>query len=1615
MKRILILLILFSNAALSQNFNWITPNKQYLKLYISEDGLYRINKSDFINSGINTSSIDPRTVKVLYKGAQIPIYFFGEQNGIFDDSDYFDFYGKRNYGGTTVTYKASNSATNTVDYVTDEYYNLYSDTSVYWVDWGGTYGLRYSDYVNSSPLNYPDTYFLNKIQFEKDSIFSLGEHRSNDDYRNFNTEKISGEGWFWKDMQRGNNVSGYFNLPLLSQTPQTCYIKLFAYPNSYSDTIFNEHKLIIRVNGTVIDTLFADNYQRIDTTVNFSSALLSAASVNQISVTYTGSGTYAGHMLFDFFSLKYPARFEFRDNLLSFASALADTSARVFKVKGYVQSGGINIYDIKNGVRIPSVSSNGDTLIFTGKGNGQYEIANMTVTKKPFRMKQKQVPDFISGSNGTDYLLIYNKLLEQPAEMLRQHRSSPSYDNFRTYKAEIEDIYDVFNYGMENPVAVRYFVKYAYENWQTPKLSYLCLFGRGSLDPKGNMASYNNPYYYQNLIPVYGNPPSDGYYANFNLNASTYFNQISVGRIPALTIQEGVDIVNKTIQYESHRTTPDNWFKNFVFITGGQNIYEQQNFANQSDDLISRYIQPPPTAGYPVRIYRSDSSGYISYNYSDSIKNAINRGALITNYIGHAASKSWDNGIENPGILQNSDKLSLILSMTCFTGKNAEGDRSFGETFITLQNKGAIGFVGTTGWSFSGSGNTFNDYMLKSFSLDTMRRTGDIVRYASITLAQDSASYASKNTVNCYSLLGDPAAMLLIPKYSEFAIDQSNYRLSNQFPSVREPVTLSIRPRNLGIYADSVKIRFQIFKNSKPDRTKDTVIYGFGFIDTVDYLFSLDSAGNYNMTVTLDPNNWNTKELKNNNSISFQLNLKNNSFVPLKPVDNQLSSEDSVIFTGINPNVDYSSNSVKLLLQVDTSRQFGSALTYFINSPKGVVTSFKIKLQNADSGRVFFWRMNSVVNGDSSGWSETRKIVFGLNSYSYGKVFQDSNVTVRKHLDGQFTSSELSNASSNGNVIRLSNYAGTVQAQSGTVASYLTSFIRINNLQYLFVGDQYRGLNIYKVNRKTANVVDYRNFKINSAQSSDSVIGYLNTFDTSDIAVMVKAYNTSDGVTMSATARAKIREFGSRLVDSIASFNWYNTWSFIGYKGAVNSDVSESYVRYPGGGVDPIPALSSRDFTFIFTKGYVYNLAGPVKRYGNLYWLKDTPNNTSCFLNIYGNKPDGTGMLLYSGITGSSINLDTLAALNFPSLRIEENLSVDSLYGYYSPSVSDFRFNYIPPAEIIADNNSFVKTDSVLQEGDTLTVSVRYYNCGFASADGFINKWSATSPSGIRTLKIDTVYRSLKIDSFITVQERLPTAGLRNRNNRYDTVTFYFETKLINQNEFFLYNNVAAVKSVLTGDTLKPEMDITYDGIRAVSGEYISAKPRIVLKFLDDSKIFIKDTSNIRVKLDGEYIPYYLNGVKNPLIDLVFPAGKYLQATLYFNPALSVGEHRFDFASSDANGNYSDTVTHYMIVNPDLSIADLKNYPNPMKNETLFLINLSGSYPPSSAKIKIFTVAGRVIKTIDAVLGIGYNQVFWDGRDADGDYIANGVYFYKLIIEGNSRKETALQKLVILK
>ena len=133
---------------------------------------------------------------------------------------------------------------------------------------------------------------------------------------------------------------------------------------------------------------------------------------------------------------------------------------------------------------------------------------------------------------------------------------------------------------------------------------------------------------------------------------------------------------------------------------------------------------------------------------------------------------------------------------------------------------------------------------------------------------------------------------------------------------------------------------------------------------------------------------------------------------------------------------------------------------------------------------------------------------------------------------------------------------------------------------------------------------------------------------------------------------------------------------------------------------------------------------------------------------------------------------------------------------------------------------------------------------------------------------------------------------------------------------------------------------------------------------------------------------------------------------------------------TDSNGNVA-SEKYVFTVTPD-NLADallsvqldsigqpmqnqlLQNYPNPFNPETWIPYQLSVASPVS---ISIFDVTGGLVRT----LAIGYqsegfyhnrgNAAYWDGRNALGERVASGVYFYRL--ETSSFQQT--RQMIILK
>jgi hypothetical protein len=85
-----------------------------------------------------------------------------------------------------------------------------------------------------------------------------------------------------------------------------------------------------------------------------------------------------------------------------------------------------------------------------------------------------------------------------------------------------------------------------------------------------------------------------------------------------------------------------------------------------------------------------------------------------------------------------------------------------------------------------------------------------------------------------------------------------------------------------------------------------------------------------------------------------------------------------------------------------------------------------------------------------------------------------------------------------------------------------------------------------------------------------------------------------------------------------------------------------------------------------------------------------------------------------------------------------------------------------------------------------------------------------------------------------------------------------------------------------------------------------------------------------------------------------------------------------------------------------------QNYPNPFNPTTSFTLSLPEA---SDYAIRVFNVAGQLVRSFDGRLEAGVHTITWEGNNDQGSKVASGVYFYRA--EANGFTET--RKMLMLK
>jgi len=697
----------------------------WYKIFVNEDGVYRITYNDLQNVGINLSSLDPQTIKIFNLGSEIPIYISGEEDGVFNVNDYIEFYGTEN---------------------TSEF----SDTNVYWLTYGETNGKRMSE-INGSLTgqgNIPQV-FLDTAHFEENLQYW-------DSVPNGNGK----DHWFWEYML---DSWGPIDIPIsisgVASSSENASLKILVHGFSYDPNVSPDHQINVLLNGNSLGNVKWEGEAEQVFQVSFPQSYLNEGE-NTITLSTGGTGAEYDASFLNWIEITYYRNFVSENNCLKFS--YSNSGLFQFDVKGFTENE-IEVFDITepaNPARIINTTISGEspyTVSFenTISSPKTYFVVGYSEIKTP-TIVQDTPSDLTSSTNGADYIIIthedfYNSI--QPLVNLRQSKG------LRVKVVKVTDIYDEFSYGLFTPYAIKDFLTYAYNNWQPPAPSYVLLVGDANFDYKDYLGTGVINYVPTYLMdtPYLGQTASDNWFVCVSGNDS--LPDMSIGRLPVKTPSETETIVNKILEYEKTGDT-NSWNKNVLFIADNATEGWETEFEIDSNQLVNIL----PQSYNPLKDYLSSYTN--PAEFSSKIISDMNNGSLIVNYFGHASIDSLAHeDIFNTGSissLNNAGKYFFFVSMTCITGYFQIPDyECLAEELLRAENKGAVACLAPTGLGVPNGHILLDSALFTSIFKNDIRNLGPAILEAKTNLLANSESWW--DLVETFTLFGDPCMELSLP------------------------------------------------------------------------------------------------------------------------------------------------------------------------------------------------------------------------------------------------------------------------------------------------------------------------------------------------------------------------------------------------------------------------------------------------------------------------------------------------------------------------------------------------------------------------------------------------------------------------------------------------------------------------------------------------------------------------------------------------------------------------------------------------------------------------------------------------------------------------------------
>ena len=671
-----------------------SPASRY-KIFISDDGMYRLTSSTFQATGIDLAKIDPATLQLFRGDREVAVRVQGRGNDLT-----LDFYGQ-----------ASDSP--------------YSADNVYWLRWGVERGkrMRETDALTLQPptsnLSLATSHFQATVRLTRPTLYipQAGE---------------PGKPWFWQSLTAPAMTTITATLPAALAGPAQLRLNLWG---STQDAANPDHHLRAFFNDTPIadESWDGQGARAINAAIPPTAVRVGDNSVRLVAPGDTKAT--ADVILLNSIEVTYTRRLVAERDVLQFQAGRG--VYRVDRLSGDT----VDVFDITEPNEPTHQAS---AVLFASESDvpRRWLAVGPTGYQLVPRIMPMQTPNLRERVRSGEYLIIthpdFGDALQPLVKWRGEHGLKPAI-------VTTTEIYDEFGNGAESPLALRAFL-----DSLIPAPRFVLLVGKASYDYRNYLNAPN-----KNLVPTFlldtphlNQAASDNWFAA--TDASNIRPAFAIGRIPAKTGDQVTLVVNKIIAYESGARTSD-WRTRAVFVADDK----EPTFANMSDALAAKL----PARMQSQKIYLGVRGGNVPATRADLVSswNAgafllayIGHGSVDTWAEGPLFSTDYVRE------LKNGERLPILFTPTCLDGFFYHPYKdSVTEELLFKNDGGIIAGVVPTGLSMPEAQRELMDRLFIEIFENSTPTLGEALVHAKQNLKADSPEM--REIIETFGLLGDPA------------------------------------------------------------------------------------------------------------------------------------------------------------------------------------------------------------------------------------------------------------------------------------------------------------------------------------------------------------------------------------------------------------------------------------------------------------------------------------------------------------------------------------------------------------------------------------------------------------------------------------------------------------------------------------------------------------------------------------------------------------------------------------------------------------------------------------------------------------------------------------------